>query len=143
MRLTRQIHKPPRPELNTASLIDVVFLLLIFFMCTASFAVVEKSLPAQLPKAGPGDTARRELLDTVRIRLSQSDAGTAMTCDGLACESVEALAEMLQARRALGDPPVIIEGVGDVPFGHMVGALDACHQAQLYRVAFSDSGAAP
>ncbi len=126
-----------------ASLIDVVFLLLIFFMCTASFAAVEKSLPAQLPKAGAGTSVDRELLDPVRIRLTQSDCGTAMTCDGLACESVDSLTDMLRARRDLGDPPVIIEGVGDVPFGLMVGALDACHRAELYRVAFSDSGAAP
>ncbi|MFV2070278.1 MAG: ExbD/TolR family protein, partial [Pirellulales bacterium] len=33
-------------------MIDVVFLLLIFFVCTASFQVAEEMVPVHLPAAG-------------------------------------------------------------------------------------------
>ena len=143
MRLTRQTRKPSRPQLNMASMIDVVFLLLIFFMCTSSFARPERSLPSRLPRVGTAGGADRQELDAVRIGLARHAAGIVLTCDDQVCATIEDLVAMLEARRALGDPPVIIQGRGDVPFGAMVAALDACHRARLYRTAFSARGTEP
>ncbi|MBI1371078.1 MAG: hypothetical protein GC162_20810 [Planctomycetes bacterium] len=44
------------PSLNLTSMLDVCFLLLIFFMLTAAFAVGEGVLPAEMP-AGPTPVA--------------------------------------------------------------------------------------
>ncbi len=123
-------------------MIDVVFLLLIFFMCTSTFLRPEHDLPSRLPAAGlPGSTP--EPLDPVRIRLSVADDGVRVACDGQPARSREHLASMLRARRSLGDPPVIIAGTDAVPFDDMVAALDACHAAGLYRTAFAAGGASP
>ncbi|HUS93051.1 MAG TPA: biopolymer transporter ExbD [Phycisphaerae bacterium] len=144
MRLMRQSHPGERPQLNMASMIDVVFLMLIFFMCTSSFARPEKSLSSALPRAGSAGAAARDLLDPVRVKLSVAPGGSvAMTCDELPCANVDDLTAMLRARRALGEPPVFIAGAGAVPFEAMVGALDACHRAGLTRVAFSAEGTEP
>ena len=143
MQLTRQRHTSKRAVLNMAAMIDVVFLLLIFFMCTSSFVRPERNLRSRLPQAGAPGAADAEPLDPVRIRLSRSPAGVVVTCDDQACATTDRLVGMLRARRALGDPSVIIQGAAAVPFGRMVTALDACHRAGLYRVAFSPKGTGP
>ena len=122
------------------SMIDVVFLLLIFFLCSSSMARPEKSLPSRLPRAGPAARPRVDELDAVRIRLFFAGGTVRTTCDGQSCDAPGELLAMLRARRRLGQPPVIIEGQPDVPFGYMVAALDACRQAGLSRAAFSDKG---
>ncbi len=143
MQLTRQRRARERLQLHMAAMIDVVFLLLIFFMCTSSFLRPEKNLPSRLPEAGRGVEADGERLDPVRIRLARQADGVVVTCDDQPCATSEGLVVMLRARRALGDPAVIIQGTGDVPFGNMVAALDACHRAGLLRVAFSPEGLQP
>ena len=141
MRLTRQGRPTEKAQSNMASMIDVVFLLLIFFMCTSSLVRPEKALPSRLPKSGQSAEGAQALLDPVRIDLSLTKEGrVSMTCDELPCATVRDLVAMLGARGALGDPPVIIAGGANVPFGSMVAALDACHLAGLTRVAFSAEG---
>ena len=45
---------PPEAELPL-SMIDVTFLLLVFFMCSMQFKTIEQRLDADLPKDGPDD----------------------------------------------------------------------------------------
>ena len=123
-----------------ASMIDVVFLLLIFFMCTASFKLLESQLPSQLPQAGTGEKAEHDDFDPIRIRLSRSPTGVLVECDGQPCATFAGLTDTLRARSRIADLPVLIEGEPFVPFGHMVAALDACHRADLRTVAFSAKG---
>ena len=143
MQLARQKHVRKRPLLNMAAMIDVVFLLLIFFMCTSSFVRPEKNLPSRLPEVGAAAPAEPERLDPVRIALAGAPPAVAVTCDGRPCATAEELVARLRARRAIGDPIVIIQGTPAVPFGDMVAALDACHRAGLGRVAFSPEGIEP
>ena len=140
MRLTRRAAKFAVPELNMAPMIDVVFLLLIFFMCTSSFGENEGQLPAQIPLTSP--QARRLLEDfgPIRITVRPSGSGPEVSCDGQPCASFDALLAKLQARRAIIDAPVVIEGDKQVAFGPMVAALDTCYRANFRRVAFSAKG---
>ena len=142
MKLTRQTRKPGRIELNMASMIDVVFLLLIFFMCTSTFTL-EKELRSHLPQASGAAAAEPPDFGPVRIKLSSLGKGVLITCDGTSCSDLDALVKALEARRAVADMAVIIEGQGTVPFRYMAGALDACHRADLHRVAFSAKGGSP
>ena len=43
-------YRPSREPLKMAPLIDVVFLLLVFFLCTATLQMMEGILPANLPR---------------------------------------------------------------------------------------------
>ncbi len=140
MLLTRQRFKRARPELNMGAMIDVVFLLLIFFMCTTSFKTIENDLSAQLPQVS-SKTASLEDFEPIRIRLSGTAEAVHITCDEHPCSTFAALVEQLQARRAIVDIPVIIDGQDEIPFGYMVKALDACYEAHLERAAFSAKGA--
>ncbi len=139
MKLHRR--KPTRdlPELNITSMIDVVFLLLIFFICTASFKIVEKALPTQLPSISNEKTSR-DLLEPVRIKIRSLSDGVGILCDASVCSNFDHLFELLKQRRNIADVPVIIEGQGDVAFGYLIQALDTCHMADLKKVIFSVRG---
>ena len=126
-----------------AAMIDVVFLLLVFFMCTSSFRKPEEDLPSQLPEVGAAQDQRQmeEELGTIRIDLQRLGDGVLVLCDGRPCATFDALAARLRSYREVGgDRPVIIQGQGSVPFGYMVAAMDACYRQDLWRVAFSAKG---
>ena len=63
-------HRKESPELNLTPLIDVVFLLLIFFVCTPTFQILERILPSSIVST-EGSTEEievdPELVDLERI----------------------------------------------------------------------------
>jgi biopolymer transport protein ExbD len=142
MLLTRQTREPPSPKLNMTPMIDIIFQLLVFFMCTATFSV-ENVLRTQLPRASAAGAEAPDFPPS-HIRLSPAAEGVLVTCDGEPCQDFEDLVAKLKARRAISaDLRVIIEGEGPVDFGYMARALDACHDADLRNVAFSPKGVTP
>jgi biopolymer transport protein ExbD len=143
MLLTRQKQDPSKPQLNMASMIDVVFLLLIFFMCTSSFTQIEDNLPTQLTQINSASAQQSAELPPVRISLKRSASGTVViTCenDTFMESDTSGLLKKLEQLRTIDDIRVIIDGQGSVPFGSMVKVLDICYQAKLGRVAFSAEG---
>jgi len=137
MRLTRQKSVLAVPQLNMASMVDVVFLLLIFFMCTSSLNQPENDISSQLSRLGTGTGQGAVPERPVRIRLLGVTAGVLITCDEKRIADFPSLEAELQRRAALEDRPVVIEGQAGVPFRYMVAALDVCHRAGMWRVAFS------
>lgn len=143
MLLTRQKQNPAAPQLNMASMVDVVFLLLIFFMCTSSFTQIEDNLPTQLSRTNPSPNQASTDLPPIRISLKRSASGiVVINCENEAFteSQYKDLVKKLGQLRAVDDVRVIIEGQGTIPFGTMVKALDACYLADLRRVAFSAKG---
>lgn len=119
-------------------LVDVVFLLLIYFMCTASFAAIERDLPAELPAGGQTAAPRDPDLERLLIRVL---ADGAFECNGTLCADAAALRARLRSLRALADVPVIVDGDGALPFHAVIAGLDAARAAGYRRVALA--GAAP
>lgn len=137
MHLRRHVRKPVCTDLNLASMVDVVFLLLVFFMCTSSFQRAESDLPTPLPETGSRGVPSDEDFEPIRVRLATVPDGVLVTCDGQPCQTFDTLLRRLRARRALADVPVLVAGDDGVPFRYMVAAVDTCYRAQLRRVAFS------
>ena len=110
--------RPKRPThtIDMAPLIDVVFLLLIFFMLTSSFA--PPSLPLKLPSAA-GENS------TVRERLTVSvDAQGAIAIDGEGV-SLEAFEGILRSKLAAsGEKAVNFRGDRAVDYGIFVDLMD-------------------
>lgn len=142
MLLQRHIFKTTSAGLNMGAMIDVVFLLLIFFMCTTSFQSPEDRLPVQIPYVG-GVATQPEDFEPIRIRLYGAAEGIRLTCDQQNCATFTELKTRLRARRAIADIPVIISGQDEVPFEHMVAALDSCYEVDLSQAAFSTGQAVP
>lgn len=136
MKLTKIAAKHPLPELNITSMIDVIFLLLIFFMCTTSFSTPEFLLPSQMP----GQLSPQQPMPTfepIQILFKSGENEILIYCDMQTCQNFDQLKEMLQQRKALGDIPVVISGDNDIPFGYMARALDLSYNSGFDKVGYT------
>ena len=131
-----------KPELNLTSMIDVVFLLLVFFVVTANFTIDEGTLLAKLPgnsKSGP--TPPPPVL--VKVDLNSSDDGMTYSTldDGVAVQSASDLAAYLsnrvQAGKMASDDLVQINPQGVVRWQHVLNVYNACVSAELTQVTFA------
>ncbi len=136
-----------RQEFDTTMtpMIDVVFLLLIFFVWTASFQIVEQSLPGSiaLPPAGKGDgeppaVTPQDDFDPIVVRIGMDHGRATWSLQAKQIEDAAALrrrlAEIARIRRAA---PVIIHPDSDVPLGYVVDAYDAVRSAGFDTIQFA------
>lgn len=130
-----------KPELKQTSMIDVVFLLLIFFVVTANFTVDEASLLATLPgNSGPGHS----ILDVpVQVDMISADDGLtySMSVNGVAVDGASELsaymANRVQAGLMASDDLVKIKPQGVVRWQHVLNVYNACVSAELEQVTFA------
>jgi biopolymer transport protein ExbD len=138
-------HRDGRLEVKMTPMIDVIFLLLIFFVCTASFRAIEEILPThlRLPGAIAADVELDpEMLDldevVVKIlwrgdrptwRISERDYGTLN----------EVRAVLAAIARVKSDLPVILDVQGDVPLENVIDVYDLCRQIGLRKIQFAAS----
>ena len=124
-------------------MIDVVFLLLIFFMCTLKFKTLENKLATYLP-ADRGIHINFEPLEPEeKIRLKLSMSGGRCVCfvngkaTGTVPSSLKAVYDRVrQIRRALPESPVEIDPDPSVPHKHVVSVLDECIRAKAREINF-------
>jgi len=129
MRLQEQEHE--EPDINLTSLIDVVFLLLIFFMISTTFDR-QSLLRLDLPEAA---TAESEVVpDFIEILISAE--GQVFVAEALLVEiSRPALRAALAAQLAeRPNAPVVVRADGEASHRLVVMALDAAAAEGVRRV---------
>jgi biopolymer transport protein ExbD len=123
-------------------MIDVVFNLLVFFVWTASFQAVERSLPSTLTApAGSGVMGQVDPdlidFDRVVIRLRwQVDHPTWQINDRQVAQ-LAALRQALAAISAVRTVPLVIDSGPDVPLGHVIDVYDAARLEGFGEVQFA------
>lgn len=112
--------------LSLTPLIDVVFLLLIFFLVTSEFEEEERRLDIVLPSAtsaSPMTSKPRELVVDITADGTTFVGGEQVT--------MEELSDLLQ--RAVANNPtnqvVVIRADQEVPFQPVVSVMDLCNRA--------------
>ena len=145
-RSVRELTGEKRWELPT-SMIDVVFLLLIFFMCASKFRVLERRLDVFLPRGGPekGDPPIRRKKEPVTIKVSAP--GPSMRAPRFrirewSTRDPNRLAGLLMQLARTGEYRIFIDGEANCPFRHVMSAVDACARARLQDVSFRPPPAA-
>jgi len=121
--------------INLMPLVDVVFLLLIFFLAATTFAREEVELDLSLPEARSGTVARSDREIVINVF-----ADGRMVVDGREV-TLEALRQKLAAAaRRNREQAVLVRGDREARFGAGIAVLDACRLARLSKV---DFGALP
>ncbi len=111
-----------QPEINLTSLIDVVFLLLIFFMITTTFQH-STALKVALPEAS--NTEQEQAPDTVILTISV-DGQFAIDDVVLASNDLETVRSALASRWQQNEgATLVINADGDTAHRHVVTAMDA------------------
>ena len=131
-------------ELKMTPMIDVVFLLLVFFVWTSSFELPEFDLPGSLAELPMGtaetstDTPPVEKFDEIIIRLLWQGEETQIMLNGQEMEQMSDLKARLAEITSLGvQPPVIVDPDEKVTMDLAVQAYDAARAAGVDRVLFA------
>ena len=133
-------------SINLTPLIDIVFLLLIFFMVSTTFQR-ETELEIALPEASAEASAEPavsalilEIDATGAYRLSTEQSGKR---SDFASVNIEQLSGMLKGLSAKNDTAtLVIKADAKTPHQAVVQALDAARQVNLTRVKFAAEVAA-
>ncbi|MDR3182955.1 MAG: biopolymer transporter ExbD [Planctomycetaceae bacterium] len=140
--LPDDMRPPQMPGLNMTSMIDVVFLLLVFFVCTADFAEPEENLPADASQAAQPllsgtDTAETTAeLDTVHVEITYQDVPL-WKVEGGEYRTLQEVQDILRRLKDVqADIPVIIEPAANVPMEHVINLYDVCRRIGLINIKF-------
>jgi len=109
-------------EIQMTSLIDCVFLLLIFFLVSSQMKKIEKELPIELPQA----SATRQVKAPPEMTTVSVDKNGALYVNSQPVGAEGLRAQLREAARE--NPGLRIRVNGDVfaPFRSIVQVLDAC-----------------
>jgi len=140
-------------SLNLTPMIDVVFLLLIYFLFATRWTTAEGIIPSRLPRKAGVTAASIVPMSPIRIRLTPAGVdgeGCAIAIENYAAtphDFEELYAVLVALRRDLGlpegpeqadeqEPPLIIAADGDVRWDHVVNAFNAGIRAHWRDVQF-------
>ncbi|TWT53445.1 Biopolymer transport protein ExbD/TolR [Rubripirellula amarantea] len=138
-------HNNDSMELKMTPMIDVVFLLLVFFVWTSSFELPEFDLPSSIatPPGGTlqnNSTSPPEAFDEIVIRLFARGASLGIELNGNEIQDTDQLSQHLAEIIAMGvQPPVIVDPDDDVTMDYAVAVYDAARSAGVDRVLFAAS----
>jgi len=118
--------KRKRPIINITSLIDVMFLLLIFFMVSTTFAE-HPGIKLELPTASTAEPSKLESL-TLAI-----DKTGRMFLNDVPVKDKE-LREKLEGAAAKTDSTLVLKADKDVPYGYVIRAMDISRQCGIRRI---------
>lgn len=129
----RNRSQPVETGFQLAPMIDIVFLLLIFFIVTWNFARWESELDVQVPSAEESEETRRAVGEIiVNVRADGTVVVNRQEMDA------DQLLDRLQRIASLyPDQAVILRGDERVEYHHIVQVLDICRRANIWNVAFA------
>jgi biopolymer transport protein ExbD len=132
-----------RLDVAMTPMIDVVFMLLIFFVWTSSFRVVELLLPSSLLTAS-GAAGQAEAdpelqdLERVVVQLTWNEGQPLWRVNESPLGSLQEVRERLQSVAGIrADLPVVVDAADQVPLGHVIDVYDCARQVGFERVQFA------
>lgn len=137
MKFSNQQAEPAGIQL--APMIDIVFLLLIFFIVTWQFTRSETELSVSVPTAEEGADPQRQRGEIIINILSDNSIrveGLTVTLDQLRSK----LAAIAQQHE---NQPVRIRGDGQVAYQGIVEVIDTCQKAGIWNISFATQKPAP
>lgn len=129
----RRRSRPEPPGFQLAPMIDIVFLLLCFFVASQLFAQWESEIDLQLPTAKTARTPQRlpgEIILNVR-----ADGTVVVSGRTLDAEALDRL--LAQLVEAYPGQPVVIRADRSTPYQHVISVIDACRRAEIWNIAFA------
>ena len=135
-------HNEIRENTSMTPMIDVVFLLLVFFVCAAAGQVRETILATEFgagSEESPETVEEPPPLDDVTLILTRESTGqTVTTLKGREyTDHAELRTNLVAIAELAPEIPVILDISGDVPFGDVIQVYDTCRAARFETINFA------
>ena len=130
-----------RLAVSMTPLIDVVFLLMVFFLMTINFEKPEMVLENRLPQLGSQDsddpTQDWETVE-LRVEIAKQGGQLKLFLEERVIDNFDDLLGYLG--RLPGDIQIVIDAANDVPYKHVIGVYNTCLKAGKREIVFSVAG---
>ena len=126
-------HVDEQPTLNLTPMIDVVFLLIIFFMVGTKFTELERKIGLQVPEVSD----RGALTAAPERKVVQVYRDGTITLDQATVSLDELTQRLASAQRQYNDLGVLIRGDAQGTFQRVAEVLNACKQAGIGELGIS------
>ncbi len=119
------------PTINIISLIDILVILLIFFIATTAFKKKQPQLEINLPDSKTATATAATKTDPLVLRVKSADQ---LTLDEKPVKLPDLAAALQAARQQAPDRPIAMQADRQAPFGVVVQVLDALKQAGVKNI---------
>ena len=133
----RGSYKTDPPGFQVAPMIDVVFLLLCFFITSQLFSQWETEIDVQLPTAETGNVRERlpgEVIVNILV-----DGTLVVNRQVLDEDGVKVLFERIVS--LFPGQPVLIRADRGTAYEHVINVLDLCRQTDIWNISFATAAA--
>ena len=128
-----KLHHDEQPTLNLTAMLDIMFLLLIFFVLNTRFLDDERQINLQVPQVnGQNKLAAADQQKTINVYRDGS-----IRLDGAAVTLPDLTARLAAARRQSKNLGVLVRGDGHGELQQVADVLTACKQAGVNDLAVS------
>lgn len=142
MKLSNLHHRKSRIELSMTSMIDVVFLLLIFFLVTTTFISPERQLTSGIKTQEEQSQKSQSVLEPAVIDIVQRNGKTWFKLGAVDSTELNELVPVLDAFENKSDG-AFVRVADKVPFEKAAQAIGACRANGFANVAYVPLGKQP
>src|SRR6201981_2319749 len=133
MKFRRQAEPPQAFGFMIAPMVDILLVVLVFFIVTWNFALAENELDVRVPSAAKANEPQPYVGQVViNVKSDGSIVVNRQTKTG-----PELLEQLKKLSQLYPDQAVIVRGDEAVDYKHIVEVLDICRQADIWNVAFA------
>lgn len=129
----RRYNKDTAPGFQMAPMVDVIFLLLIFFIAASIYAQWESKMGIKVPVSKSGQVETR-FPGEVIINIDR-EGKIFMNYVNYTPERLEKL--LGELAKTYPDQPVIIRADKNTAYEHVIGVLDICKNSDIYNISFA------
>ncbi len=133
MKFRRQAEPPQAIGFMIAPMVDILLVVLVFFIVTWNFALAENELDVRVPSAAKANEPQ-PYVGQVVINVK---ADGSIVVNRQPKTGTELLDQLKKLSQLYPDQAVIVRGDEAVDYKHIVEVLDICRQADIWNVAFA------